>query len=150
MGGVAVSAWGGLKQRRIYGVVVPILAFSLLMAGYGLSPWLYLTCGLLLLMNSLTPVMNAHSQAIWQAQTPHHLQGRVFAVRRLIAQFTFPLGSALAGWLGGLVNPAWIFGALGLLGAIFCAAQLFNPHLLKVEDKEYLDRLAEVGPAVTA
>lgn len=142
-GGVIISAWGGLKKKRIFGVVVPILLFSVLFILYGLSPWLYLTGAILLLMDSLTPMMNAHSQAIWQTQTPHHLQGRVFAVRRLIAQFTWPVGNALAGWLGALINPAWVFAVLGFLGAVFCVAQLFNPQLLKVEDKQYLDQLAE-------
>ena len=43
VGGVLISAWGGLKKRRIYGVVLPILAVLALMIVYGLSPWLYLT-----------------------------------------------------------------------------------------------------------
>jgi hypothetical protein len=29
---------------------------------------------------------------------------------------------------------------------LFCAAQLFNPFLLRVEDKAWLDRLAESRP----
>ena len=141
-GGVLISAWGGLKKRRIYGVVVPILAVLVLMIVYGLSPWLYLTAAASCLIDSLLPAMNAHSQAIWQTQTPLHLQGRVFAVRRLIAQFSWPLGAALFGWLGGVVNAAWLFAGMGLVGAVFCAAQLFNPYLLKIEDKAYLDNLA--------
>jgi hypothetical protein len=32
--------------------------------------------------------------------------------------------------------------ALGALLVLFCAAQLWNPFLLRVEDKEWLDRLA--------
>jgi DHA3 family macrolide efflux protein-like MFS transporter len=87
-------------------------------------------------------VMNVHSQAIWQAQTPRELQGRVFAVRRLIAQFTWPVGTALAGAFGGFINPAWVFTILGLIAAVFTAAQLFNPGLLQIEDKAYLDGLA--------
>ena len=37
-GGVLISLWGGLKKRRIYGVVVPILLALALMIVYGLSP----------------------------------------------------------------------------------------------------------------
>jgi MFS family permease len=141
-GGVLISLWGGLKKRRIYGVVVPILAALALMVIYGLSPWLYLTAAAICLFDSLLPLMNAHSQAIWQTQTPLHLQGRVFAVRRLIAQFSWPLGVALFGWLGASINAAWLFAGMGMIGVIFCAAQLFNPYLLKIEDKAYLDGLA--------
>ncbi len=86
--------------------------------------------------------MNSHSQAIWQTQTPRELQGRVFSVRRLIAQFTWPLGTALAGWAGGLFDPGLIVAILGILLAVFCLAQLFNPLLLRVEDKAWLDSLA--------
>jgi DHA3 family macrolide efflux protein-like MFS transporter len=142
-GGVLISAWGGLKRRRIYGVVVPILAALALMVVYGLSPWLYLTAAAACLFDSLLPAMNAHSQAIWQTQTPVHLQGRVFAVRRLIAQFSWPMGVSLFGWLGSHVNAAFLFAGMGMVGAIFCAAQLFNPYLLRIEDKAYLDNLAE-------
>ncbi|MES4787387.1 MAG: MFS transporter, partial [Nitrospiraceae bacterium] len=88
------------------------------------------------------PLLNAHSQAIWQTQTPRELQGRVFSVRRLIAQFTWPLSSALAGWLAGAFNPGYVIAALGAILSIFCLAQLFNPYLLRVEDKAWLDQLA--------
>ena len=142
VGGVLISLWGGLKKRRIYGVIVPILAALAMMVVYGLSPWLYLTAAASCLFDSLLPAMNAHSQTIWQTQTPLQLQGRVFAVRRLIAQFSWPLGVALFGWLGASINVAWLFAGMGVVGVVFCAAQLFNPYLLKIEDKAYLDNLA--------
>jgi hypothetical protein len=122
---------------------VPILLALAVMIVYGLSPWLYLTAAAGGLFDGLLPAMNAHSQTIWQTQTPLHLQGRVFAVRRLIAQFSWPLGVALFGWLGASINVAWLFAGMGLVGTLFCTAQLFNPYLLKIEDKAYLDKLAE-------
>jgi hypothetical protein len=36
----------------------------------------------------------------------------------------------------------WVIAALGAFLALFCAAQLFNPALLHVEDKDYLDQIA--------
>jgi hypothetical protein len=83
-----------------------------------------------------------HSQTIWQTQTPRELQGRVFSVRRLIAQCTWPVGALSAGSLAGLFDPGLVMAALGALLVLFCAAQLWNPFLLRVEDKEWLDRLA--------
>lgn len=141
-GGVLVSAWGGRRRRRVYGVLVPLLAGGVVQVVYGLSPLLYLTAAAAFLLGMEGPLANAHSQAIWQTQTPRELQGRVFAVRRLIAQFTFPLSTALAGWAAGLFDPGLIMAALGALLALFCLAQLFNPSLLRVEDKEWLDGLA--------
>jgi hypothetical protein len=43
------------------------------------------------------------------------------------------------------LNPGWILAALGVFIVIFCIGQLFNPYLLRVEDKAYLDSLAS-GP----
>jgi hypothetical protein len=90
----------------------------------------------------MVPIMNAHSQAIWQTQTPRELQGRVFAVRRLIAQFTWPLSTAIAGIVGGMFNPGAVVAVLGGILVLFCVGQMFNPYLLRVEDKDYLDQLA--------
>jgi hypothetical protein len=38
-----------------------------------------------------------------------------------------------------------VLAALGALLVLFCTAQLFNPYLLRVEDKEWLDRMAASG-----
>ncbi len=42
-------------------------------------------------------------QAIWMTKVPQGLLGRVFAVRRLIAQFTVPLGDFAAGPLSDML-----------------------------------------------
>ena len=141
-GGLLISAWGGLKKRRVYGVVVALIFEGLVMIVLGWSPWLYLTAMMALVGHGMIPIMNAHSQAIWQTQTPRELQGRVFAVRRLIAQCSWPLSTALAGLIGGLFNPGTVIAVLGGILTLFCIAQLFNPYLLRVEDKAYLDRMA--------
>lgn len=148
LGGLFISSWGGLRRRRVLGVLVPMILVGLGMLVIGQSRWFYLTAGLSFLFSSTTPIMNAHSQAIWQTQTPRELQGRVFSVRRVIAQFTWPLSTAVAGWLGGLFDPGAVVSVLGILLALFCTAQLFNPILLRVEDKEYLEALAASRTAV--
>jgi DHA3 family macrolide efflux protein-like MFS transporter len=141
-GGIFISTWGGLKKRRVYGVVIPLILSGLAMAAFGLSPWLFLAAGAMAVSEGMIPIMNAHSQTIWQTQTPRELQGRVFSVRRLIAQCTAPFGTVLAGVFGGLLNPGLVLGVMGALLALFCLAQMVNPYLLRVEDKAYLDALA--------
>jgi MFS transporter, DHA3 family, macrolide efflux protein len=146
-GGIFISAWGGLKRRRVYGVIVSAIVVGAVQIVFGLSPWLYLTMICAFVIDSMTPIMNAHSQAIWQSQTPRELQGRVFSVRRLIAQFTVPISTALAGIFGGLFNPGMVVAVLGFILLVFAIAQMFNPYLLRVEDKEYLDALAAQAEA---
>ena len=142
VGGIFITAWGGLKTRRVYGVVVPLIVSGLAQIGFGLSSWLYFSALMVFVIDFMMPILNAHSQTIWQTQTPHELQGRVFAVRRLIAQFTWPLSAALAGWAAGRFDPGNVVAVLGAVLVIFCVAQLFNPYLLNVENKEMLDDMA--------
>ncbi|MGA7730404.1 MAG: MFS transporter [Chloroflexia bacterium] len=142
VGGVIMSTWGGLKRKRVYGVVIPILLAGIVQIVYGLSPSIILSAALSFLIVSLVPVMNSHSQTIWQTQVPRELQGRVFAVRRVIAQFSAPVSTLLAGLASATFNPGAILAVLGALTVVFCIAQLFNPYLLRVEDKQYLDEVA--------
>jgi hypothetical protein len=109
---------------------------------FGLSRIFYLTVALNFTMMMLIPIMNSHSQTIWQTQVPRSLQGRVFAVRRLIAQFSAPLAVFLSGIIGGLMDPGLLLAILGGLAAVFCLFQLFNKPLLDVENKELLDEMA--------
>ncbi|HYF96353.1 MAG TPA: MFS transporter [Symbiobacteriaceae bacterium] len=141
--GVAITALGGLKQRRVHGVVVPLAIGAILQIAVGLSTGLYAAAALMLVFGLIFPIANVHSQSIWQTQTPRELQGRVFAVRRVIAQCSGPVGLAAAGALAGLYDAGLVLAAMGGLLAVFMVAQLFNPQLLKVEDKAYLDNLAD-------
>jgi Na+/proline symporter len=109
---------------------------------FGFSALLFLAAAMAAIDSAMLPILNAHSQSIWQTQTPRELQGRVFSVRRVIAQFTWPLSTALAGLAGGLFNPGVVIAALGGFLVLFCIAQLFNPYLRRVEDKDWLDSLA--------
>ena len=150
IGGAFISTWGGLKKKRVYGIVVPILICSAAMIGLGLSAGLYVAAMMIFTSSAMVPIMNSHSQTIWQTQTPRELQGRVFAVRRLIAQFTSPLGVALAGWVGGQFDPGAVIATLGIILLIFSVVQLFNPYLMRVEDKAWLDEMAERKAALSS
>ncbi len=142
VGGVLISAWGGLKKRRVYGVVVALIVAGLGQIVFGLSTALYLAAAMAFVDTAMIPIINSHSQTIWQTQVPRELQGRVFSVRRLIAQFTWPLSTALAGWAGGVFNPGTVVAFLGAILTVFCVGQLFNPYLMRVEDKAWLDEMA--------
>jgi MFS family permease len=142
VGGLLLIVWGGLKRRRIYGVLVPMACTGLADIVFGLTPLLYVAAAASLTFSVMSPLLNGHSQTIWQTQTPRELQGRVFSVRRIIAQCTLPVGALSAGTLAGVFDPGHVLAALGLLLVLFCTVQLFNPDLLRVEDKAWLDELA--------
>jgi hypothetical protein len=61
------------------------------------------------LSSLVIPLVNSSNQAIWQSKVPPDLQGRVFSVRRLIAQIVNPLGLLIAGPLADkLFEPAML------------------------------------------
>jgi len=135
LGGVLMSTWGGLKQYRVYGVLVPMLLAGMLQVMYGLSAFVLVSAAAAFFGAAMHPVLNAHSQAIWQSHTPRELQGRVFSIRRVIAWAILPISIAAAGALVGVLDPGRVFAGLGAVWALFCLAQLFNPNLLRVEDR---------------
>src|SRR5215475_9411850 len=132
-GGLLVSTWGGLKHNRVYGVLVPMMLAGIFQIVYGLSLLVLISAVAAFLGAAMHPILNAHSQSIWQSHTPRELQGRVFSIRRLIAWTILPVSTALVGALAGILDPGYVFASLGLIWALFCTAQLFNPYLLRVE-----------------
>jgi DHA3 family macrolide efflux protein-like MFS transporter len=137
IGGVLVSTWGGLRHKRVYGVLVPMLLAGVFQMVYGLSPLLLVSAAAASVGAAMGPIFNAHSQSIWQSHTPRELQGRVFSIRRLIAWTILPVSTAAGGALAGALDPGYVLASLGLIWAVFCAAQLFNPYLLRIEDKDF-------------
>jgi MFS family permease len=105
LGGLIMTATGGPKPR-IYGILGVAAAMSVSFVLIGARPSLITTgLGALLFFGGI-PIINGSSQAIWQSKVPPDLQGRVFAVRRMIAQFTTPIGDFSAGPLADKVfNP---------------------------------------------
>jgi hypothetical protein len=71
----------------------------------------------------VVPIANGCSQAIWQTKVAPDVQGRVFAIRRMLAWSSVPLATLLAGPLSDKVfNPLLLKGGLlaesvgGLIG----------------------------------
>ncbi|HYK20133.1 MAG TPA: MFS transporter [Pyrinomonadaceae bacterium] len=101
-GSVVMSAWGGPK-RRILGVLGFGGLFGVFCAIAGLRPSFAIIAAGTFGMFSLLPIINGCSQAIWQSKVPIAVQGRVFAVRRLIGASTIPTAALIAGPLADRV-----------------------------------------------
>jgi MFS family permease len=121
VGTLVMSAWGGGK-RKIFPLLISGVVGGLFLALTGLRASLPLIAiggvGMMLVM----PIMNACSQAIWQAKVAPDVQGRVFAVRRAIAWSAGLIAPLLAAPLADKVfKPAMIAGGslTGVLGPIF-------------------------------
>jgi MFS family permease len=110
IGGLVMTATGGPKPR-VYGVLGAGVVMTVCFLLIGLRPNLWIVGAGVLLWYTVIPIQNASSQAIWQSKTPGDVRGRVFAVRRMIAQFTVPIGDFSAGPLADKIfNPAMAAG----------------------------------------
>jgi MFS family permease len=107
VGALILTAWGGPK-KKVLGVLSGwvIAGVGLILMGVGRSLPFWLAADFLIMF--VLPLVNGSNQAIWQSKVAPNVQGRVFSVRRLIAQITGPLSMALAGPLADEVfEPAF-------------------------------------------
>ena len=153
-GSLAMIVTGG-PRRRIRGILAGGLLSGLALGAAGL-----LIGGALFVMMFGFPITHACSQAIWQSKVPPDVQGRVFAVRRMIAQLSGPVGYLLAGPLadrlfeplmagGGVLASTlgpWIgsgpgrgigllFLCLGAIPVLSTLAIYSQPRIRRVEDE---------------
>ena len=135
LGGILVSAWGGLRSRRVIGMVVAMMAVGVFEALAGAAPTLPLLAFAMFALDLPIPFLNTSSYALWQSLTPPELLGRALSTRRFIAQSFYPIGSMVAGWVAVLVEPSWVVIVAGGALALFCAAQLLSPSFHTLEHR---------------
>jgi len=95
-GGLLMSVWGG-PRHRVAGILGFLALQGVILPFGGLrASVLLIAAGAFCYMFAL-PIINGSSQALWQSKVPADLQGRVFAVRRMVALSTLPLAYVIAG-----------------------------------------------------
>jgi hypothetical protein len=121
LGGLVLGLWGGGSMRRIRIIMgVTVLQGATLLLG-GLRPNVVLVAAATSFALFFIPIIRGSSEALWQVKVPQDLQGRVFAIRRMIASVAFPLAAGAAGPLSDRVfEPLLLPGGLlaGSLGPL--------------------------------
>ena len=125
IGGLVMGVWGGPKNRLIWGVVAAIAlsGFGYFLAGLRPVTWLIGLAQFVILF--FIPVSAALSQAVWQKKVAPDIQGRVFAIRGMIAYLIIPLANLVAGPLadkvfepllqeGGALSETFVAGVVGV------------------------------------
>jgi MFS transporter, DHA3 family, macrolide efflux protein len=171
VGGLLASTIGP-PRRRMRGVVGFQLLAGLSLLAAGLPPTGGLVMGAAALFLFSVPLTFASTQTIWQSKVPPGLQGRVFALRRMVTLAAPPLaallcgplaeevfeplmapGGALAGTVGQAIGTgtgrgiALLFMVLGGLTLINAALAWLSPRVRLVED-ELPDALPKTQPPV--
>lgn len=170
VGSIAMSVWGGPK-RRIRGIFAALLVQGLILLAGGLRPNLVLIGAAAFVLLLMAPIVNGCSQTIWQSKVAPELQGRVFAVRRMVALSSLPVayflagpladrifepllspGGALADSVGAVIGVGegrgigFLFMVLGALLLLGLPLAWGYPRLRRVEE-ELPDAIADREPA---
>jgi DHA3 family macrolide efflux protein-like MFS transporter len=125
LGGLAITATGGLK-RRIHGVLGFSLLAGLALAAHGLAPSFVLVTAAGFVFFLALPAISASNDSVWQSKVPPNLQGRCFAIQRVLAEAAMPVGYCLAGPLAERVfEPLLVKGGAlaGSVGAVIGVGQ---------------------------
>lgn len=161
IGGLLISVWGGPKTKRVPVLIGCIAAAAVGVLIAGLNRQLaFPAVGFFVLMIFI-PIASSMSQAVFQIKVAPEVQGRVFAVRGLIARSMMPIGYILSGWLadhvfeplmrqGGALANTGVGTLLGVgagrgIGVMFVLAGLFgiaisvlvylNPRIRRLEQE---------------
>lgn len=167
-GSIVMSVWGG-PERRLRGILSFGALFGLCSIVIGLRPSPVLIAIGAFGMYFFLPIVNGCTEALWQTKTPPDVQGRVFAVRRIVAASTVPLAFLIGGQLADTVfeplvraaasssagklisaGPGRGIGLMFIVGGCFIVlaqvgAYLYSP-LRRVEE-DLPDAIAELTPS---
>lgn len=171
-GSLTMSVWGG-PRRRVYGILGSSLLMGAVLFAAGFPPRAWILGAAAFLFFFSLPISNGCSQAIWQSKTAPDVQGRVFAVRRMIAWASLPLAYLVAGPLadrvfepllaeGGLLADGLgqiigvgvgrgiglLYIILGLMILLATLVAYLYPRLRQVET-ELPDYMADKAPVAT-
>jgi MFS family permease len=102
LGGLAIVIFGSPK-KRIDGVLLFSCFGGVSLAAHGFRPSFALiaVAGFVLFM--MLPIIDSSNMSLWQTKVPTHLQGRCFAMQRLLLSVAMALGFCVAGPLSDYV-----------------------------------------------
>jgi MFS family permease len=101
-GSLLISVWGG-PSRRVLGILGFSMLQGIILVAGGLWPSAILIAATGFVFLFTVPIILGCSQALWQSKVAPDLQGRVFAVRRMVAWSTLPLSYLISGPLADRV-----------------------------------------------
>ena len=113
LGSLIMSVWKGFSNHAkgvAIGLFVGYIGIYIMLLA-PISSFMILGIGIFI-TGFVLPIANVSSETIWAKIVPKDILGRVYSVRRTIAQVSAPIGMLLAGILAelfGLVPIMWLF-----------------------------------------
>ena len=97
VGGIVMTVWGGPAKNQVRTIFGLLAYCSVLLLMAGFQPNAILIASGAFFFVLVFPIIAGCIKVIWQSRVPPDMQGRVFAMRLLIAGSTTPLALILAG-----------------------------------------------------
>ena len=120
LGMTVVSGWMGRVTRHGRAIALSAAAWGLAIAGFGLSPDLYLALFFLAAAGAADMVSGIFRETLWNQTVPDALRGRLAGVELLSYGVGPPAGQLRSGVVAGLVNTRFsiVSGGLFCVGAV--------------------------------
>ncbi|MFX0149604.1 MAG: MFS transporter [Candidatus Hodarchaeota archaeon] len=134
IGSTIMSTWKGFSNHA-RGVFIGIFIMYLGIGIFALAPpgtYLVLAIGILFTGFAL-PLANVSSETIWAKTVPKELLGRVYAVRRTVAQISGPVSILLSGFLAEFIGVIPILLMCSVLGIFILGYSWFFTAFPSVE-----------------
>ncbi len=157
----------GTPKRKVASIMVLLFLGGLVISATGLRESAVLIAVAGFVMMLILPVLQATSQVLWQTKVPVEMQGRVFSLRRTLAQCSLPAAYLAAGPLADFVfeplmrgdsslalaigpwigqgegrGIALLFVVMGLAGSLLAVLGLLHPRIRHLET-ELPDQIAD-------
>ena len=128
VGGIIMSAWGGLKNK-MYTVALAILLFGITTIALGIVTafWIYIV--FMVLSGVVIPAFNTPAIALLQQKVEGDYQGRVFGVFGMIQSAMMPLSILVFGPLADIMAIEWMLIVTGIIMSIM-GVVLYNNKVL--------------------
>ncbi len=122
----ATSGWMGQVRRHGLAIAISAALWGAAMAGFGLSPNIYLALGFLTLAGAADETSGIFRDTLWKQTIPDHLRGRMAGIELLSYGAGPPTGQLRSGVVASLAGMRFslVSGGVACVGAVgvVCAA----------------------------
>jgi DHA3 family macrolide efflux protein-like MFS transporter len=121
LGGVALSAWGGFKNR-LSTLALGCLVFGVFTVGMGLAPAFAIYLALMLIIGISMPMVNTPAIVLLQEVVEPQMHGRVFSLVSMASSISMPVGLLIFGPLSDVIPMQYL---MIFSGVMLTALSLF-------------------------
>lgn len=114
LGGLAMSIWGGFKNR-IHSMILSVYLIGINQILLGIVPWFWIYVAVMVVVGVTLPIFNTPAMTLLQEKVDEAFLGRVFGVLSMISSGFMPLAILVFGPLADRVSIEWQLIVTGIL-----------------------------------